>query len=117
VKSPFDGVIAIDVTAMIYDPGFVLQAASFRSAHFQVSNVVAESLRQEAPGIRRHVDVARVIALAFYAAVLVRESGNGDAGYVRGWTFANLCEANDPRWASIGQIAERMNVASFLRTG
>lgn len=116
-KSRIDGIIAVDVTTMIYEPEVVVRAQSFLSAHFQMSETVAQCLRLEASNIRRLVDPQKIIGLAFYAAALVREDVGGDAGYVRGWTFANLCESDDPRWTDIGHVAERMNVASFLRVG
>jgi hypothetical protein len=113
--SGLDGVVVVDVTDMIYDPNLIVQAESFRDAHFTVSEAVSERLRSEAPGIRRRLDPRTVIALIFYVAVLVRANASGDVGYVRGWTFANLCDAKDPRWATVAHIAERVNAASFLR--
>lgn len=111
------GVLAIDVSRLINPRNGYLASASFKTAHFQVSELIAQVLIRDAPGIRKLINPTQTFAVAFYMAILVEEESSGEVGYVRIWKFANMCEPDDPRWRMLQAVAERVNVASFLRTG
>ena len=116
-SSSLCGVVALDLSQLLNPQNGYLSSESFSEASTKVHIELHDFVRKHAAAFRRSVDPQTTIAIATYFPCLVLDCSRGTLGYVRAWSFANMCDHNDPRFEILRRLGERVGIASYLQAG
>ncbi len=110
IRTPFDGILALDLTVLVSPTDAHLTTTDFAAAFEFVKQVANNFIHRNGGRVRSLVTTARTFGLIVHVAAPVYDAATPRLAYARRWSISNLCDLNDPRTDILRKLTERLAV-------